>query len=82
MAPSARSSNTGLDMDGDESDYGIQKADRKVQRGCGWAAATHLTERCRTITLSLGFCRLLRVNCDLVAGSETSGGEKEASAHQ
>ncbi|AWO99284.1 putative transcription cofactor HES-6-like [Scophthalmus maximus] len=32
MAPSARPSSTGLDMDEDESDYGIQKADRKVRK--------------------------------------------------
>lgn len=31
MAPSARPSNNGLDMEEDESDYGIQKTDRKVR---------------------------------------------------
>ncbi|XP_070762302.1 hairy-related 13 [Enoplosus armatus] len=32
MAPSARPSNTGLDMEEDESDYGIQRADRKTRK--------------------------------------------------
>lgn len=33
MAPSARPSSTELDMEEDESEYGIQKADRKVTPG-------------------------------------------------
>lgn len=32
MAPSARSSHSELDVDGEEFDFGLQKADRKVPR--------------------------------------------------
>ncbi len=45
MAPAARPSNAGLDLEEDESDYGIQKADRKV---------VHLQQTADEITDSVG----------------------------
>lgn len=68
MAPSARSSHTELDTDGDEFDFGLQKTDRKVE---GWL----VHDRHRSVWVPHSYAGNF-------ADPETSGGEEEASADQ
>lgn len=74
MAPSARSSHTELDVDGDEFDFGLQKTDRKVE-------PVEIRGESNNGTDIFFFFWFLTVFVNF-ADPETTGGEEEASANQ
>lgn len=78
MAPSARSSHTELDMDGDEFDFGLQKTDRKVEA----AEAVGMRGENNNGTDIFFFFWVSDSYAVNFADPKTAGGEEEASANQ
>lgn len=82
MAPSARSSHTELDMDGDEFDFGLQKTDRKVEAAEAVGMRGENNNGTDIFFFLFFFFWVSDSYAVNFADPKTAGGEEEASANQ